>query len=781
MKSYFNFLRNNKAYTAIDVLGLSISFMFVILIGAFAWQETHMDHWHSKADRIYALGLQLPGSVPYTYHHWAIQPHLRAAFPEIEKSSAVHLSSCGFHIGDRDVSTLTMMVDSAFLDIFDIELVAGDRSTALADKHSAIVSEQFAQAHFGDADPIGQRFSWQADSVYFVVTGVMREPSQTMFQSYDRKSPDAIVRIEMYAYTGDTGMLDPKMYQLGRNDVYLLGAPGVDLAERTEIYEEYMRSNFEAFKHIGEEGEMKLWVFPLKSIYYEAIQSTSGNHIVGDKSLINVLATVGGVVLLFALLNYVNLTVALAGRRAKEMATRRLLGSSRAAIFARLIGESALLCALSMGIGIALAFLAEPYAYDMFDIYIDIEPCVTPATIGIAFGIFVLLSVSAGIIPAVMISDNKPIDVVRGSFRRQTRMVYSKIIIVVQSTITIAMIVCSLGMWMQVRHLIDAPLGFDTSKKIMIRNIGIGGWRMKIIHDEIDKLAAVTQVSNCYGSPLIASNYNQWEHEGKKFRAMTFAADSTFFDFWGIDVIRDNHIPDGDWVTMEFLTALGLDENAVDFPFHDQRIPVAGIVKDFHTVNILATQTPHKMISIIKLDNPWTMYVGYTGDDAEMLAKVREIYDDVSPIPLDQDVYFVEDHIKETFRDERNLLAIMTTFTIVAILISLLGLLAISTYYVQQREREIAVRKVFGSTASGIVKRVTLTFMVYVGIAFVLAAPLAYMLLGDWLSQFSYRIPMYWWLFAIALVAVMGITLLTVYAQSRNAANSNPINSLKQN
>ncbi len=781
MKSFFNFLRNNKAYAVIDVFGMSVSFMFVILIGAYAWQETHIGHCHDKADRIYAMGFTSQSGNRFTSGPWALQPHLRDAFPEIESTAAVIMTSPGFHIDDRDVVTNTLFVDSAFLHIFDIELKQGDPRTALADKHSVIVSEEYAKANFGDGDPIGKRFSWQADSVYFIVNGVMKMPEQSLFQTWDRKKPDMICRIEMEEYTGASWIFDKDMAQLGGCDLYLLAAPGVDLTENVDKYQQFMRDNFKNLSNIGTENEWKLEIFPLKSIYYDGVYSSTGNHISGDKDMVEVLAAVGGVVLLFAMLNYVNLTVALAGKRAKEMATRRLLGSRRAAIVGRLIGESALLCALSLAIGLLLAYLAEPYAYTLCDIYIDINACVTPATIALAVGVYAVISLSAGIIPAMLISSSKPVDVVRGTFRRRTKMYFSKVIIVVQNAITIAMIVCALGMFLQVRHLVNAPLGYDPSGKMMIRNAGIGEWRMKIIHDKCLQLPAIKKVVNCYGNPLTGSSTTSWEYEGKNIYANVFNADSTFMDFWSIEVLRDNNVDGGVWVTPGLLAELGLDEDAVDFPFRTWRLPIAGVIKDFHVGSVLAEQNPCKALEINEISNPWTMFLEFEGDPVAVLEQVREIYEDVSPIPLEQGEYFAEDYIESQYKDQRNVSIIMAIFASVAILISLLGLMAISTYYVQQRENEIAVRKVFGSTAAGIIRRVTITFGAYIIVAFVIAVPLAYHLLGDWLSQFSYRIPVYWWLFALTFALVMSFTVAIVYAQSRAVANSNPVDRLKAN
>lgn len=196
---------------------------------------------------------------------------------------------------------------------------------------------------------------------------------------------------------------------------------------------------------------------------------------------------------------------------------------------------------------------------------------------------------------------------------------------------------------------------------------------------------------------------------------------------------------------------------------------------------ILEPQNPCKTIEIRQVDSPWIMFLEYSGDPGTALAKVREEYDKVSPLPLDQDFYFIEDFIKDYYSEQRNVSAIMTIFACVAILISLLGLLATSSYYVQQRQNEIAVRKVFGSSSYEIINRVTRQFVVYVIVAFVIAVPVSYHFLGDWLSKFSYRIPVYWWLFAIALTFTLAITALTVYTQARKAAFVNPVESLNQN
>lgn len=770
-------MRRNKVYTFIDVFGLALSFMFLFLIGAYAWQETHIDYWHSKVDRIYALGLVGAGGEPYSTHHWAMQERLLNAFPEIVKSTAVTSSRVSLANEEIDEEAAVLWVDPSFLDIFDFELIEGDPRTALSDPNSIVLSEKLAKAFFRDASPLGKRINCGSDFVHCVVTGVMRSPRHTMFVQYDHSPYDAIANLQIRKNMGDTWIFDANMMQMGQVEVYLLGADGVDLSGKVGQYQNFMRQ-FQAFDDLGDKGEWCLSIFPLKSIYYQGVHGQA--HIIGDMDKVKVLSAVGAVVLLFALLNYINLTVALAGKRAKEMAMRRLLGSSRTSVVWRLIGESASLCGVSMLIGAALAWVAVPYSRSV-DLPLDLGACITPATVAVVLGVYVLMSVSAGIIPAMIISSSRPIDVVRGAFRRRSKMYMSKLIIVLQNCVTIAMVVCTVGMWMQVRHLINAPLGYDTSDKIIISTDGMDRDNVPAFVGEVQGLPSVKRVSSSYGNPLVGRNSNVWKVGDKKIQALTYTVDSAFVDIWGLKIIRDNGRRDGYFVTRDLLAALDLDESTPDFPYHEQRLPVAGIIEDFHTGSIISEQNPCKMLKLEKVTCPWSVVIECVGDHQEALRQVKEVYESFSQRPLDQEFYFCDQYLKLIFSEYRQTAVIVGLFAAIAIVISLLGLLAISTYYVQQRESEIAIRKVLGSASADIIWRVTLSFIAYVGVAFVIAVPLAYYVLSDWLSQFSYRIPVYWWLFAAAGVFTMLITFLAVFFQTRNAANANPIRALYKN
>lgn len=202
-------------------------------------------------------------------------------------------------------------------------------------------------------------------------------------------------------------------------------------------------------------------------------------------------------------MNYINLTVALAGKRAKEMATRRLLGESRVSIMWRLIGESSILCAFSMVMGIALAFLMQPYASSLLKTPIDIVGCINVATISITVIVLLIMSLTSGIIPALMLSSMKPIEAVKGAFKRKSNMVFGKLFIVVQNVATIVMIACAMTMYLQVRHLINAPLGYERDNIINIpfqftkyfRDDG------ELFYAELKKLPCVDKVSFSCGEP----------------------------------------------------------------------------------------------------------------------------------------------------------------------------------------------------------------------------------------------------------------------------------------
>ncbi len=783
MKSYIKFLSRNKGYTIIDVFGLAVSFMFLIIIGAYIWQERHIDSQHSKLDRMYLLGMDMRGE-KITGSHWHMVKRLTDAFPEIESATAlVSAKNQMLTATGEPVNTNLLYADSSFFGIFDFGLEQGDRMTALDAPNSVVVTREYARKIWGDIDPIGQSLrKEQSDPDPLIVTAVMEPLANTILEPHNGEHIDIVVPYERI------GKINPTLTNEGMNnaigaDVLLLAKDGYDLTLEQQKYHDFAKEFFWILQL--PEADIIQTIVPYDEFYFSEYQDSTGSLAHGDRKLVNLLFLFGLVILLFALMNYVNLTVALSGYRAKEMATRQLLGESRIGIMAKLIVESLALCLVSFVIGALLAWLAWPYAESLLETKIYLSACINATTIAATAGVILIMGVLAGIVPAWLISSAKPIDIVRGTFRRQTKMVFSKVFIVVQNVITIVMIASALTMYMQVSHLINAPLGYNTDNVLLIPNRG----NSETFMQRVAQLPGVEAVTACQGTPLDGGNNetNVYNVNGEKrtLSFQVFIGDENYMKVFGLGLDRDNNTTNTQktYLNHQAVRELGISEDATSATFLNDTRSIDGILTDFTIRGILEDQ--HPIVLIIRpkneLSNPWGFAIKVIGDKDEVARQVKEIFYDMYHFEYDDPDLYLHDQIKTKFKAESNLLTIVTIFAAIALIISLLGLTAMSTYFVQQRQREIAIKKVFGCESNEMLMNIVCTFLTYIGIAFVIACPLIYYLMHSWLANYSYHIPLYWWIYAISGLICVLVSALSVFMQSYRAANANPVKALYQN
>lgn len=783
MKSYLKFLSRNKAYACIDVLGLALSFMFLIIIGAYTWQENHLDSQHSKLDRMYLLGINMDGE-KVSGSHWQMVKKLTSQFPEIETATALYRTTRTIEIPDRSNVMSTMVyADSTFFDIFDFPIEQGDPSSALDAPNSIVITADFGRKIWGDENPIGKSLKIVGEEDPAIVTAVMKPIINTALAPNDGSHIDA-VRPFIMARHFNSSLTDEHMSNAVGADVVLVAKEGNDLLANRSRYHDFAKEFFWILQLA--DMDYKLELIPFNSFYFSEYEDSAGNINHGNRQLVTLIFLFGLVILLFALMNYVNLTVAISGYRAKEMATRRLMGQTRAGIVARLIAESTALCVLSFIIGAALAWLAFPYAENLLDTKISVSSCLSPATIAIAISVILLMGILAGAVPAWLISSAMPIDIVRGAFRRHTKMVFSKVFIVVQNVITIAMIATSITMYLQVNHLVNAPMGYNTDGVMYIENWGTTREQGKTFMEKVLKIPGVEMASACAGTPLNGGNNNTLTYNDRTISFQILMADKNYMEILGLGLDRDNHTSSANktYLNHQAISELGLADDADNFLLGNSTQQIDGIVSDFKIRTILDMQHP-VVLFILNYENdefwPWGFLIKVSGDEEEIYRQVQAIFKEVYQYEYNNATPYLKQEMEQRFANERNLQKIVSIFAVIAIVISLLGLVAMSTYFVQQREREIAVKKVFGCDSGEMLRKLVLTFLAYVAIAFVIAIPAIYYLMHSWLSGFSYRIGLYWWIFAIAGIVCAAVSLLAVFVQSRRAANANPVKALYQN
>ena len=766
IKSFLKFLSRNKAYTAIDVFGLSVSLMFVILIAVYTVQELSVDKFHKDVDRIYVLANDKGPStaLPIAYR-------LQERYPEIEQVCPVITTNVGNQIvknNDKKLTARTVPVDSCFFNFFSFKLLAGDKNRVLENRSNVVLSKTFANKLFGTEDPIGQSVII-GDSLSFLVSGIMEDIKHSTIPY-----ADIMFRVERaHEYNWSISMDHPG--NAGSTVAFLKMKPGADLRPKIPDILAYFKESFWIYQR---DMSKVVNLIPMSELYFSELNDF-GSVQTGNKRLVIVLLSVGILILVFAIFNYINLTVAQAGQRAKEMATRRLLGSSRGDLFIRMMIESTLLTVISFGIGWLLAHAAVPFVNDLLQTQIDLMATFTPGWCLAGIVLILLIGVVAGLLPAVLISSVKPIDIVRGTFRRQTKMVFSKVFITFQNGITIAMIAASIVMILQSRHLINAPLGYNTNSILEVANGFANTSDRNAAIDEFGRQPFVKRVGLAAGMPLSGSNNMSSEYEGKFLGFQQFIMDSTAFNMLGYKIVRDNQLAEKSWyVTEKAMCDMELPQDAPSFLWNKNATPIAGIVQDFQLGNITNDMRP-AMLRIDKRSEmfPWSILIEVEGNPYTAYNKIQEIYKEASG-GLDFNATYLNEQVQKSFESEVRMTKIVSLFASIAVIISMLGLLAMSTYFIHQRSQEVAIRKVFGSDNQAILIRLIGSFLVYVGVAFIIATPIIWYFMNQWLSDYSYRISLNPLIFIVSGIFCLVIALVTVFFQSYKAANANPIESV---
>ena len=779
LKSFFKFLARNKGYTIIDLFGLSVSLMFVILIATYVTSELTTDRYHENVDRTYVLT-----DGEYMGSAYQIGYRLEERYPEIEKVCHVMtrvFDKTPLQKGDMNLTANLMLADTTFFDFFSFPLVRGDKNTVLAARNSAVISQSFANRYFADEDPMGKTIRIN-DKLSLTVNGIMKDISNSVIPYQD-----ILFRIEnVHLLAEDEGVFG-NYNSYGATNVFVMQRAGADITARSADIREYFATFLRSFEEDKSKG---IHFVPLKKLYFWEQTSPWGMYTIerGNWQFVMILMSVGLLILIFAIINYVNLTVAQTGFRAKEMATRRLLGSSRKELFSRLIMESTLMTAASFLFGLLLAFVFAPYAGNLLERKIDLLGMFTPLNCMVVILLIALTGFISGLLPAIVISNAKPIEVVRGTFRKQTKMVFSKFFIVFQNTITICLIAASLTMFLQVRYMIKAPLGYNTTNIIDINGMELPDEQTCFtLMNELKQLASVDRVGAGLGTPFnMGMNYTARYADGKKISFQMLRCDKSYADILGFEFLRDNHVANSSryYLTESAMRALELSDDAstVDLS-HWGTQPLAGIVRDFQLRNILQQNSP--MFIILKdnpkdlEDKPWNILVEVSGDPYVARQKVADTFKQVTG--MDFTGKFMDEQVEESFAVQERTLTIVVIFAFIAILISLLGLLAMSTYFIQQRSSEIAVRKVFGSTDIQVLVRLVKAFLTYVAIAFIIAIPLIWHFMNGWLVDYSYRITLSPWIFVVSGLFCLLVSFVTVFIQSYQAATTNPVENIKDN
>ena len=778
MKSYLKFISRNKLYTAIEAVGLAVSLAFVIIIGSYVVQQFEVKYENPNWRDVYTFAMVDDGHSDQLGLTYTFTEAIKAAAPEIEMAGVLSPVDYILLPDEGMLQSKIVTADKNFFTLFpNLKFVTGGPEV-LSDAGNMIVSEEFARKtglQLGD--------QWSIGEDAFTVAAIMKDWKSTLFEY-----ADIVLSVD-----GPIKAFSDPNDQFGSVYTFVKLDPGADRSALEEKTAAVCRSLYGDF--YGTSFLQAVRVYRVDELIFGDVQSgtfVSGKISHSDKRTLDLLLAAVLLLLVSAVFNYINLNMALSAKRAREMATRRLVGASQASVFGRRIQESMLFTLVCFAVSVLLAVWWAPVVNRLLnDPDIAIRIRFTPEYIAIFMALVLVVGFLAGLLPALFSSRWKPIDMVRGNFRAQSKMTFSKVFIVLQSALSVFLIALAIVMEAQYRKSLDRPVHANISNKYFLHSASFG---LESLRSSLEALPFVERTGLATNVPgQTAGGQYSKTVDDKDILYRVYHMDKDAFDMLAFDVRTDYKAPVNNtaWFGESAFAASGFTEEYHEIETLRQRMGncenMGGVIADFPVSlsNMGAKEDMIVLVEDMRTAYPFNygILMEISGDHDAAQKQIREVYETWKK---DNIVYYeladgyLTAFYEKALRPARNNMRLMEIFMMLALLLSLLDLLAMSTYYADEKAHDIAVRKVFGGTVDSEARRTIRDYMVLVGIACVIGIPIAVYAAQEYLKDFIYRLEGYGWIFVVAVLLSGAIAFVSVIWQVLKAAKTNPAIELKK-
>ena len=768
MRSYLKFLSRNKLYTAIEAVGLIVSLAFVLLTGHFVWLQRQMTRNVPDHKDVYTFYRSMRGTSGVGFS-WGTALQAKEDIPEVEKAamfwkamseeeSTIDIDGAKYHVQE-------CMVGGDFFDIFPSKFGTGN-ATALNDVSNAIISRSFANRLGGESAVMGKVIDGK-----YTISAIIEDTPNPIFGE-----PDVIVSIENLTNRKNRPfMLDVIPFVKVRK--------GTDRAALEVKADSLAAKAFDAFgarNFLEDSGLVRydeLWYSPANN---QSLKS-------GSRFYTRIILLITIILLISAIFNYINLCVSMTGRRAREMATRRVLGASKESLFGNRILESVLFTTVCFLLAVLLAEALTPWFNRIIGGSVPVKVRYSPGWLAVYVIFILLVSFIQGSLPAWISSRFPAISVVKGEFRAKNKHVFSKVFIVLQHVFSIILLSLAIVMGLQVSHMVNRPLGADVDNDFYVQLLDPG--LAEAFKEKAASQPFVSRIGHSTYFPGMVEEMVTEDREGKLLTLAVLNCDATAFDIFGFDVKERFEEPAVGtiWISEKEMTRFGIDRNTADLASHNViGQSIGGIIGDFAPNDVLRYDSgTGSYVRIGRSEEQYGLLIETMGDKKEARKSLYGLYRNlcVERNGIEDKPYmfgYIPEIISETLAEVKDRLSLVRLFMLLSLLLSALGLVAMSGYYAGENSRDIAVRKVFGSTVEGEVKKTVLEYLTLMAIAAVVAVPLAVWISGKLLEQYSYRISGYGWVFAVAVILAAAVALLSVLWLTLKAAKTNPAVELKK-
>ena len=805
-KIAFRNLWKNKVYALINIVGLSVAFGSAMLLFLTARFELSFDDFQANKEHLYKVFFKLnlaDGTRMGTSMPAPLTPALKADFKsEIKHISRIMDSGVQVVQGNKTLDQDLNYVDADFLKMFSFEMLKGNPNTALNDLRSIVINKSTAEKLFGSGEPIGQtiNLNFGEKTEGFLVTGVVANaPENSTIES------EMMIRFE----NNPSYQANKEEWNNQNHNLYIQLAENVSQEtfekKLKPFTQKYYKGTIDQIKKEGGKPDERGEVFSIRtfSLLDEHFMKHNGGVLVKDKMYPYMLLIVSILVVLIACINFINLSIARSLERAKEVGMRKALGAVKQQILGQFWGEAFILCIIGFLIGSLLATLTMPTYNSLFRSTISLQSLLNPATVLVLIISFLGITLIAGGYPALVVSKFNIIEVLKGKLKVSTKSGgLQNTLIIVQFSIAIMLISSTIIIWNQIDFLRNKPLGFDETQVISIP-IGHEVQGTKVLDYMRNKLANQPQIVSITGADInvgrgkdnsMSQSGYGFELEGKTYHTNGLNVDYDYIKTLGLnlatgrDFAREFPSDKSRSIVINETMAkeLGFNKPTLaaaigkNLPLGDSLgRTIVGVVKDYHFESL--KNKIASMTFFLQNDfgyNYVFVKIAPNAAPKETMDMLAKVYKEIAPKSEFQGS-FLDENTNNQYRKEERFSQIIMSAAVLAIVLSCMGLFAIAIMMITRRTKEIGIRKVLGASIPSLVVLLSKEFLILVGIAILIASPIAYYAMDKWLADFVYRIDIGWQIFAMAGCVAVIIALLTVSYQAIRAALMNPVKSLR--
>ncbi len=782
VKAALRHIRHQKMYSLINVGGLSLGLAAAILILLFVRDEVGFDRFHANFDHTYRVVMEVRdggGIRNLAVTALPLAPALRAELPEI--LSVARFSDRGTTLVGRDDRYFyeeLAFAEQEFLEIFSFPFISGDRRTALSDPSAICLSETMARKYFGNTEPIGQVLVLQ-NQFDFKVTGVFRNVPTNSHLQFDFLVSYATLRNEPRMTDWDS---------LSNDYTYVAVAKDTDPV----ALEAKLQGVLERHVPPEDAAEITLCLQPLGDIHFSSLRADIART--ADKAYIYVYPAIGALILLIACLNFMSLSTARSAKRAKEVGLRKVIGARRTQLIRQFFTESMSMTFVSMVLAAGLVVLLLPRVNDFVRKSMAFDPLHDGGLLVGLTAIGLVVGFVSGAYPALFLSSFEPVRILRtrpaGGARRVS---FRTVTVVFQFSVSIVLIIGTTVVFSQLRFMTKKNPGFPADRMLVVSFSGSPAVRnIETLRNEVRGNPSVLSATASNGTPAsgvtMRGDYEiEGSEEGRKKTFQIIQADHEFVRTYDLKIAAGRDFS-REYATDRTQSVL-INETAArelgwDSPVgkrlrfeSGETLSVIGVVRDFN-YDGMQDRIP-AMVITLDLSRPRYLSVRIRpGNTKQVLASLERIWKAHAPrYPFSY--FFIDEEFGKFYRYERRLGTVFTICAVLAVLISCLGILGLSSFFAELRTKEIGIRKVLGASVSGVVGMMSRDFVKWVALANLIAWPAAYLIMNRWLRDFAFRIKMNVWIFIFSGAAALALALLTTGTQAVKVATADPVASLR--